>query len=688
MALKNILLEIGTEEIPSRFLPDILETLDKTAREDFTFARVSLKSLSVFATPRRIALVVRDVEERQSDLVNTFRGPTWAAAFDVNGTPTRAAHGFAKSRGVTIEQLSPVEVNGVRYAYAEVCEPGGKTLGILPEILPILIRKLVFPKNMYWDNPSVRFARPIRWILAMADKKVIPFEYGGIKSGNVTTGHRFMGAKQIVLSDAAEFMDKLYDNYVILDQEKRRQKMLAGISSLEKDLDGSVELDPEVINENLYLVEYPVPFFGSFSKKYLEIPEEVLATSMKKNQKYFSVRGKNGKLLPYFVGVSNNLVSNMVVVREGNERVLRARLEDAAFFWAEDLKNPLAANVEKLKSIVYQEKLGTLHDKVMTTRELALWLCSDMGMNEIIPLVDRAALLAKADLVTNMVYEFPELQGLMGREYALRSGESERVARAIYEQYLPRVAGGEIPSDIPGALLGMAERIHVIASCHKVGLEPTGSQDPYGLRRAARCINEILWGLDLDVDVSRLVRKSRELISAPVETEEKILSFLKQRLLMQVKEKGFGHELTTLALSVTGHRPLQVLRFLEVFSKLQGLEWFSNLVTSAVRVRNILSKNSEEGILIDTSLFAKDAESALYKEIERIVPLVDDSLVKRDWNSLAGYLAELSPFITVFFNDVLVMDSDERIKFNRIALLALCNSLFLKVGDVGMLKGV
>ena len=378
----------------------------------------------------------------------------------------------------------------------------------------------------------------------------------------------------------------------------------------------------------------------------------------------------------------------MVVVREGNERVLRARLEDAAFFWAEDLKNPLAANVEKLKSIVYQEKLGTLHDKVMTTRELALWLCSDMGMNEIIPLVDRAALLAKADLVTNMVYEFPELQGLMGREYALRSGESERVARAIYEQYLPRVAGGEIPSDIPGALLGMAERIHVIASCHKVGLEPTGSQDPYGLRRAARCINEILWGLDLDVDVSRLVRKSRELISAPVETEEKILSFLKQRLLMQVKEKGFGHELTTLALSVTGHRPLQVLRFLEVFSKLQGLEWFSNLVTSAVRVRNILSKNSEEGILIDTSLFAKDAESALYKEIERIVPLVDDSLVKRDWNSLAGYLAELSPFITVFFNDVLVMDSDERIKFNRIALLALCNSLFLKVGDVGMLKGV
>lgn len=687
MTIKNVILEIGTEEIPSRFLPDILEFLDKTAREDLTGARIAFKNLSLFATPRRIALIIRDADSKQSDLVNTFRGPAWSAAFDPAGNPTRAAHGFAKSRGVTVEQLTPLDLDGVRYTCAEVSEPGSPTLKILPELFPALIRKLIFPKNMYWDDPTVRFSRPIRWILAMADREVIPFEYGRIKSGSATSGHRFLGARTIALDDAAEFMDRLYDNYVILDQEKRRQKMLAGIASLEKDMDGAVELDPEIINENLYLVEYPVPFFGSFDKKYLEMPEDVLCTSMKKNQKYFSVRGESGKLVPFFVGVSNNLVSNMAVVREGNERVLRARLEDAAFFWAEDLKTPLAANVERLKNIVYQEKLGSLYDKVMATRELAIRLCGRLEMKDLVSLVDRAAYLSKTDLVTNMVYEFPELQGLMGREYALKNGEPERVAAAIYDQYLPRAAGGALPGDIPGALLGLAERVFIIVSSHKAGLEPSGSQDPYGLRRAARCINEIVWGLELDVDVAWLVGQCMELLSVDEAAEEKILSFLSQRLLMQVKEKGYGHETAVLALSVAGGRPLQVMRFLEVFSRLQGMDWFTSLVTSAVRVRNILSKSGGGEKAPDPSLFVKDAENALYDEVQRVLPMVERALEEQDWDGLAGILAELSPPVTAFFDDVLVMDKDEKIKENRIALLALCNSLFLKVGDLGVLKG-
>ncbi|HOO86852.1 MAG TPA: glycine--tRNA ligase subunit beta, partial [Synergistales bacterium] len=510
----------------------------------------------------------------------------------------------------------------------------------------------------------------------------------GIESGSTTRGHRFMGAKRIVVDDAANFMERLYDNHVILDQEKRRQKMIAGISALENDLDGAVELDPEVVNENLYLVEYPIPFFGSFSKKFLEIPEEVLVTSMKKNQKYFSVRGKNGKLLPYFVGVSNNLASNMNVVREGNERVLRARLEDAAFFWAEDLKKPLAANVERLKTIVYQEKLGTLHDKVMATRDLALWLCAETGMKDVLQLLDRAALLAKADLVTNMVYEFPDLQGVMGREYALRNGEPERVARALYEQYLPKAAGSELPEDIIGALLGLAERVHIITSCFKVGFEPTGSQDPYALRRAARCINEILWGKAMDVNLGRLVARSCEQLAIQEDVRERIVAFLQQRLHVQIREKGYGHELSTLAVSVAGSRPLQVLRFLEVFSKLQAEQWFVDLVTSAVRVRNILAKSGDASAAVDESLFAKEAESKLYAEIVRINPLVEEALAGQDWKALAGYLSELSPFVTSFFEDVLVMDPDERVKCNRIHLLGLCNALFLKVGDLGILKGV
>lgn len=687
MTIKNVILEIGTEEIPSRFLPDILGVLEKTAREDFAGARIAFKSLSVFATPRRIALIIRDAEEKQSDLVSTFRGPAWSAAFDANGNPTRAAHGFAKSRGVTVEQLTPFDADGVRYTCAEVSEPGSPTLKILPELFPSLIRKLVFPKNMYWADPTVKFSRPVRWILAMADRDVVAFEYGRIKSGSATSGHRFLGAKKIVLGDASEFMDRLYDNYVILDQEKRRQKMLAGIASLERELGGTVELDEEIVNENLYLVEYPVPFFGSFNKKYLEIPEEVLSTSMKKNQKYFPVRAENGRLLPFFVGVSNNLVSDMNVVREGNERVLRARLDDAAFFWAEDLKTPLAANVERLKNIVFQEKLGSLHDKVMTTRELAIRLCGQLGMKDLVSLVDRAAYLSKADLVTNMVYEFPELQGVMGREYALKNGEPVRVAGAIYDQYLPRAAGGALPGDIPGALLGLAERIFIIVSSHKAGLEPTGSQDPYGLRRAARCINEIIWGLELDVNVPELAGWCRELLSVEEPAGERISSFLSQRLLMQIKEKGYGHEAATLAISVTGERPLQVMRFLEVFSRLQGTDWFSSLVTSAVRVRNILSKSGGGVSAADPSLFVKDAERTLYSQVQRVLPLVEAALGMQNWDGLAEILAELSPPVSAFFDDVLVMDPDENIRSNRIALLGLCHSLFLKVGDLGVLKG-
>ena len=686
MAIRNVLLEIGTEEVPARFIPEILQTLESAARNEFASARIQFGSAAAYATPRRLALILRNVEEKQQDLVSRFRGPAWTTAFDANGNPTRAAHGFAKSRGVPIEMLVPEEQDGVRYACAVVSEPGKPALEILPELLPAIIRKLVFPKNMFWDSPSVRFARPIRWIVAMADRDVVPFEYGGISSGSVSRGHRFMGARNIAISDAENFMEQLYDNHVILDQEKRRQKMLSGISILENEMGGGVELDPEVINENLYLVEYPVPFFGSFDRKFLEIPEEVLTTSMKKNQKYFSVRGKNGKLLPYFVGVSNNLASNREVVREGNQRVLRARLEDAAFFWTEDQKAPLAANVEKLRSIVYQEKLGSLHDKVMATRDLALWLCQALGRGDLVPVVDRAAYLAKADLVTGMVGEFPELQGVMGREYALRNGEPEKVAAAIYEQYLPRAAGSELPGGDAGAILGIAERVHIIASCHKAGLEPTGSQDPYALRRAARCINEILWGRSLDVDVFALVSQSCGTLSIPGEIREKILAFLDQRLLMQVKERGYSHELASIAISVTGRRPLQVMRLLDVFSKIQSEKWFLELATSAVRVRNILARNGNPQAEVDPALLSREAEAALHREILRVTPLVEGALEKQDWNGLAAFLAELSPFVSKFFDDVLVMDPDERVKNNRMSLLSLCNRLFLEAGDIGVLK--
>ena len=686
---KNVLLEIGTEEIPSRFLPDIIAAAERITKEDMLAARINFQDVAVYATPRRLVILLNNVNEKQEDLVASFKGPSWKNAFNENGEPSPAALGFAKSKGMSVGELNEQIIDGVKYLCAETKEAGNNSMELFPQIFYSILSKLVFPKSMYWNDPTIRFARPVRWILAIADKHVIEFEYGGLKSGRVTSGHRFMGAKKIEIYDAAEFMEKLYDNYVILDQEKRKQKMFVGIAQLEGNIRGVVELDPEVIEENLYLVEYPVPFIGSFDARYLEIPQEVLITTMKKNQKYFAVRNKEGKLVNCFVGISNNRVSDMKVIRSGNERVLRARLEDAAFFWQEDLKYPLAANVDKLKSIVFQEKLGTIYDKVMKTQELALQLCKMLGKEDISSLVERATYLSKADIVSNMVYEFPELQGVMGREYALKNGESPRVAAAIYEQYLPKFAGDSTPSDDVGAILGIADRANIIVICHKIGFEPTGSHDPYGLRRAARCINEIIWDRKLDVNLFELVRASAAENDVSEEIVDKVFSFLKQRMLIQFKEKGYDHGIVSLSVSVTGSRPLQALRFIEALVKVRGEKWFEELILSAVRVKNILSKTeSETGEgEVNPELFAKDAEKRLFDSIGEVSVKVNDAIARSDWTAITNCLAELSPRVSSFFDDVLVMDKDDNIKANRIRLLVKCNGLFEKVGDIWVLKG-
>ena len=690
MALRNVILEIGTEEIPSRFLPAALESLKKLALDALSANRLGFKDVQTYATPRRLVLSVRDLDETQNASVSLLKGPPLASAYDSKGEPTRAALGFAKSKGVDVNALSELEVDGVRYVAAEVREESRRTLEVLPELLRGLVEGLAFPKSMYWSDPGVRFARPIRWILALADDAVIPFEYGGVQSGRTTSGHRFMGQKTIEIPNAGEFMERLYDNSVILDQNKRRQKLEASISLLKQNFEGNleVEMDPELLEENLFLVEFPAPFMGSFDERYLEIPEEVLITSMKKNQKYFAVRNrdKGNALANVFIGVSNNRATDMKTIREGNERVLRARLEDAAFFWDEDRKRPLAANVERLKDVTYQEKLGSVYDKVIQTQKLAVGFCGQLGQGALEKLVERAAWLSKADLVTRMVYEFTELQGVMGREYARRDGEDPRVALALYEQYLPRFASDSLPTDDVGAILGLAERVHILVNCHKAGLEPTGSQDPYGLRRAARCINEILWGRGLDLDLGEAVRECALLNRVDEPTVERVLAFIEQRLLVQLKEKGCEHELALLALSVAGHRPLQALRLMEALNEVKDEPWFSDLMTSAVRVRNILQKAPDAPDTADPALLAKPAERALYDEVVRLEPGVREALNANDWKGLTARLSELSPVVSAFFEDVMVMDPDEKVRANRLALLRRCNALFKEVGELGALK--
>ena len=692
MAIKNVVLEIGTEEIPSRFIPDSLSVLKKNAEAIFAANRLDFRDANTYATPRRLVLIVTGVSNTQSEQVDLLKGPPVSTAYDDNDQPTKAAVGFAKSKGIDVNDLRITEINGIKYIAAEIRQESKPAVEVLPEIMKSLISALAFPKSMYWDKSGVRFARPVRWILCLADKEIIPFEFGGVQSGRRTAGHRFMGHKVIDVEDAAKFMDVLYDNSVILDQEKRLQKMKASIASLQKDLEGNleVEMDAAILEENLYLVEYPVPFAGSFDKRYLEIPEEVLTTSMKKNQKYLAVRNrdKGGKLANYFVGVSNNLVPDMAVIREGNERVLRARLEDAAFFWDEDRKMPLASYVERLKSVTYQEKLGTVYDKVMLTRKLALWFCRRYGMDDIASLVDRAAYLSKADLVTSMVFEFTDLQGVMGREYAKAAGEDPRVALALYEQYLPLTASGKTPSDDVGAVLGIAERVHVITASHKAGLEATSSQDPYGLRRAARCINEILFARGYNFDMSEAVSEACKINDVDDSVKAKILEFIRQRLNAQLRERGYDAELVNLGITAAGNVPYQALKLIETLNRVKSEEWFTGLAASALRVKNILAKNAGDVAEVspDESLMTEEAEKSLYAEVMRIADSVRMSVNVYDWEGLAKILAELSPVVGKFFDDVMVMDKDERVRNNRLALLRECNKLFLEAGDLSVLS--
>lgn len=687
MGNRDLLLEIGAEEIPSRFIPAALRVAVRTAEEELRSERVVFEKIQVFATPRRLALLVRGVAENQEDMVEEFKGPSWSVAFDHSGNPTKAAKGFAKSKGVEVETLEQREIGGNAFAVAVIRQEGKTTLEILPALLERILKNISFPKSMYWDRTFTRFARPIRWILTIFGKDQIPLEYGSIRSGSETRGHRFMGKKNIEISNVDEYLEKLHDNFVIADPEKRREKMLSGISTLEKEIGGKAVLDEDLVEENLFLVEYPVPFYGSFDPSYLEMPEEVLITTMKHHQRYFPVRDSAGVLRPFFIGVSNNRATNMSVVREGNERVLRARLSDAAFFWAEDQKVPLSGRVDSLKKIVHHEKLGSVYEKVAHVRKLSAFLCKNLGLGkEDTDLVDRAAMLSKADTATDMVYEFPELRGVMGREYALKNGENPRVALALFEQYLPAFAGDKAPVDNIGAILGICDRIDTITGGFKAELQPTGSQDPYGIRRASRTMNEILWGTGIDADVSALAAASSEELGLSGDQTVPMMEFITQRLHNQLREKGFAHGLTTLAVSVTGSRPRQALRLLKAFSVVQEEEWFNGLVVSAVRVRNILQKAEMTHEAVDPALFRENAEKKLFESVEMLSPQVSKAVGECDWEGLTKILASLEPFITTFFDKVLVMDGDDAIRNNRISLLACCNELFQSAGDLGILK--
>lgn len=690
MSARDLLFEIGTEEIPARFMTWVINELDRLARAELAGLRIGFDELRTTGTPRRTVLYIKGLAERQEDFEEAVKGPPKTQALDEKGEYTKAALGFAKSRGVEAADLRFDTVKDVEYIFAVVRETGKKTEELLPGILSGLLKSLVFPKSMYWTtDSSIRFARPVRWLIALWGDRAIPVAFGSVQSGCDSRGHRFMGAPSVAIDSAESYEAILERESVIVDHERRKKMILAGIGQIEKEIGGTSDPDPELLEENAQLVEYPIPFRGSFDASFLDIPEEVLIATMKKNQRYFPVRGADGKLMPDFIGVSNNKARDMNVVRDGNERVLRARFYDAAFFWKEDLAVSLESRLPSLEKVLYQERLGSIADKVARVRGVAGWLADELGEGALAADVDRAAMLSKADLVTGMVFEFPEVQGVMGREYAKRGGENAAVADALFEQYLPRFAGDDLPKGKVGAIIGLCDRVDTIIGIHKAGLPPTGSQDPYGLRRAARCINEILWGLSIDADLGRIFTRAAEALGADGGVMEKVADFYRQRLHNQLRERGFTHGTTSLAVASMGHRPLQALRMLEAFETVSGEEWFAALITSAIRVNNILSKlpgDERAALKLDAQSLSLNAEKGLLRALEGQSGVVSSALASDDWAVVCSALSELSPAISVFFDEVMVMDEDLAVRNNRLALLEQSKKLFDSIGDFALLK--
>ena len=497
-----LLLEIGVEELPSRFGQTTLDQIENNLSKLLKEERVNFDNIEKYATPRRLTFVINNIAEKDSDLEEDVKGPAKKIAFDADGNFTKPALGFMKSKGLEESNVYFKQVGNAEYLFGTIRQEGKETSEVLKTIVPEAIKNVTFPKAMRWGGKNMRFARPIRWMVALLNDKVLDIDLEGIKSSNVTKGHRFLGEREFEVNSVEEYFEKLEKNYIVLDQHKRKEMIREQAIEVANSLGGEVELDDDLLEEITFLVEYPTAFYGEFDEEYVKLPKEVVTTPMKEHQRYFPV-SKDGKLLPNFIAVRNGDSNRIDLVKAGNEKVLRARLADALFFYNEDTKKPLESFVDKLQTVVFQAKLGTVYDKTLRIEKLSKFILNELNMNESLENTMRAAKLCKADLVTNMVFEFTELQGIMGRDYAKVSGENEEVCEGIFEHYLPRFAGDILPQTNAGIALSIADKLDSIAGFFAIGIKPSGSQDPYALRRQALGILSILLDKELSINLKK-----------------------------------------------------------------------------------------------------------------------------------------------------------------------------------------
>jgi glycyl-tRNA synthetase beta chain len=680
---KELLFEIGTEEIPAGFLSRAVIDMEEIIRKSLSEKRIAFEGIKCMATPRRLVLYIADVAQKQQDQTIEKMGPAKKAAFDENGNPTRAALGFANSQGLEISALETIVTEKGEYLGARKTIAGRPTVALLPEILTNFLLAIPFKKSMRWGDYDLRFARPIHWLLALYCGNIVPLQIVSIESGNTSRGHRFMSPAPFAVAGFDDYLAKAKQSYVIADPAERKNLILAEAQKSAAEVGGKILYTAELLDTLTFIVEYPVIVRGGFDKDYLTIPKEVLTTTMIAHQKYFPIINDAGKLLPYFIAVSNTKARDLEVVARGNEKVLRARLADAQFFFEEDRKIPLENRVESLKKVVFHTLLGTSYKKVMRFRKLAVKIAQKINP-ALKKNVDRAALLAKADLESLMVGEFSELQGIMGREYALLAGEKPVVARAIYEHYLPIVAGGDLPETDEGAIVGIADKIDTIVGFFGVGLPPTGTADPYTLRRQALgVINIILsrrYPLTLDFVVTESIALFKGGLKKPEgEIQKDVLEFFQGRLQNQLITQGFDYD-TVEAILATGFA--DVVLALEKIKALQAFRTnpeFEPLSIAFKRVDNILKDFHNP--LLDPLLFVTDAERNLYSAFNEIKKRVIGGIEKNDFSFALKEIALLRPPVDAFFDGVMVMDKDEKVRFNRLSLLAEISGLFHKIAD-------
>lgn len=666
----SLLLEIGTEEIPARFLPfgiqKLKENTESILREDY----IKFSEIKTSATPRRLAMIANGIPFMQEDRVREVFGPAKKAAFDEKGNPTKAAVGFATSQGVKVESLVVKKRDRGEYVVAVIEEKGIAVKDLLPEVLKKIVLSMHFPKSMRWGNGSLRFVRPIHWVLALFDSKTITFEIDGIKSSNLTRGHRFLSPGAFQITEIPAYINLLENNYVILDHEVRKRLIIDRAKKLSAVVGGKPVEDEELLSTVTHLVEYPVPVIGSFPEEYLKLPEELLITVMKSHQKYFAVEDEDSNLINHFIVISNTREENAEAVRVGAERVIKARFEDAKFYYEDDRKRRLADRIDDLKKVTYQERLGSLYDKVKRIASIA-----DFLGDKLIPLkkerLGRASWLSKTDLITGVVREFPELQGLMGKYYAMHDGEDKEVADALVEQYLPAYSGDRLPETEVGALLSLADKIDNIASFFSIGLTPTGSEDPFALRRQALAVIAIIIERGYSITLKEVVDKAIETLAhlkGSKEGGENILLFFEQRLEPLFLSQGYTLDAIQSIISLSRTVPLKEIKGrLDAIQRFKEDIEYNDFLIAIRRVNNIIPKT--ELPALNPGLLSEESEEKLYEKLNVIKSDVEGLLTEHKYYDAVRVLSSLTNAINNFFDNVLVMDDREEVKLNRLALL-------------------